>query len=70
LLRSRRAQSDAAATVGTSQRQWSVKGDDFETAAANLVANVLIPSGFDPLRIVYARQASNRRGSSLVCCLA
>ena len=48
------SQSDAAASVGSSQRRWDVSGQDFETAAASLVNNVLVPSGFTPLRITRA----------------
>lgn len=48
------SQSDAAASVGGSQRRWDVSGADFETAAASLVTNVLVPTGFSPLRIVRA----------------
>ena len=48
------SQSDAAASVGTSQRRWDVSGADFETAAAALVNNVLLPTGFAPMRIVRA----------------
>ena len=48
------SQSDAAASVGSSQRRWDVSGSDFETAAASLVNNVLVPTGFTPLRIARA----------------
>ena len=40
--------------VGSSQRRWNVDGDTFEAAAASLVQHVLLPSGFEPLRIVRA----------------
>ena len=48
------SQSDAALGVGFSQRRWNVDGDTFEAAAASLVQHVLLPSGFEPLRIVRA----------------
>ena len=48
------SQSDAANGVGTSQRQWCVSGTEFETAAASLVRGVLMPAGFEPLKIVRA----------------
>ena len=48
------SQSDAAISSGGSQRQWSVTGADFEAATSSLVRDVMIPSGFVPLRIVRA----------------
>ena len=48
------SQSDAAASVGTSQRWWDVSGDSFESAAAALINNVLLPTGFEPIRVVRA----------------
>ena len=47
-------QSDAALGVGSSQRRWNVDGDTFEAATASLVQHVVVPSGFEPLRIVRA----------------
>lgn len=48
------SQSDAAVSVGSAQRRWEVAGRDFESAAAALVANVLVPAGFEPQRVVRA----------------
>ena len=45
-------QSDAMARVGAKQRRWAVAGADFEAAAASLVRELLLPSGFEPLRLV------------------
>ena len=46
------SQSDAASTMGGAQRRWNVTGSDFETGAASLVRDVLMPAGFTPMRIV------------------
>ena len=48
------SQSDAAISVGDRQRKWAVQGSDFESAAASLVRDVMLPAGFEPLRIVRA----------------
>merc|ERR1712151_1436266 len=47
-------QSDAAYNKGAVQRRWSVRGADFENAAASLVLDLLRPAGFTPLRIARA----------------
>jgi len=47
-------QADAADGVGGEQRTWRVVGQDFETATASLVRDVMLPSNFEPLRIVRA----------------
>ena len=39
-------QSDAMARVGAKQRRWAVAGADFEAAAASLVRELLLPSGW------------------------
>ena len=48
------SQSDAAYGLGTAQRPWRLRGDDFESAAASLVNELLEPAGFDALRLVRA----------------
>ena len=48
------SQSDAAVSAGISQRRWDVSGDSFESAAAALINNVLLPTGFEPIRVVRA----------------
>lgn len=47
-------QSDATSRVGGSQRQWRVTGTDFESAAASLLDSLLLPAGFEALRLVRA----------------
>ena len=48
------SQSDAAATVGSTQRRWSVQGRDFESAACSLLRDLLLPAGFVAERLVRA----------------